>query len=181
MFFEKIKKEHKMITALLMGLGVVIAFVTIIDRLSSLTTPVIDDPDYKHTFKIKWVTFITEDHGAAQIYLHLSSLPDYSDEWEDKPKVIVKWRMTTLSGATYSGTSESKMARPYRTFIFTVREGLEEELGKTHTEKIFINEYRRRIIRETVKLHVEVYHPETEELLDEYEREYDLTKRPANY
>jgi hypothetical protein len=175
--FAGLKKEHIIISWLLLGVGFVVVLFVVGDRLSRLVTPELPTPDYSHTFKIKWISFITLEHGAAQVNLYLSSVPAFSDEWEGKPKVTVKWWLKNLAGETYSGTSEAVLARPYKSFVFTVREALEEELAKVHTEKLIINEARRRIIRETNELHVDVFHPETKALLDSYTQKYKPERR----
>lgn len=169
--FKMIKGDSMMLTGGIMILGIIVAFATILTRLGSCTPP---EPEQRtnFTFKVEDISFITLKQSKAQVKLKLPSLPEFSDEWTDNPKVYIDWRILTRGHEKYSGRSIGLLAPPYDSFIFSIQDDLEAQLGKVHSEQLFIYEYRIRLLRDVTDLWVDIRHPETDEIIDSFHRRY---------
>jgi len=99
------------------------------------------------------ISYIRLKRSAVQVRLKPPYLPDFSEKYTDEPQVIVNWWIKTL--------------------IFSIQDDLEKELRKIHSEQIFINEYRYRIIREITELRVELVHPETGNIEATFTQKYN--------
>lgn len=169
--FKMVKGDNMMLTGGIMIIGIIVAFATILTRLGSCSPP---EPEQRtnFTFKIEDISFITLKQSKAQVKLKLPSLPEFSKEWTKNPQVYVFWRIRTRGFEEYTGRSIGVLTPPYDSFIFSIQDDLEAKLAQFHPEQLFIYEYRIRLLRDVTDLWVEVRHPETEELLDSFHRQY---------
>ncbi len=175
---KPIKKENVKVTFFLLAFGGLVAFFVIMLRLSACFEIPQVEPLYSTKANIDVISYLTLKRSAAQVRFDPPYLPDFSEEFDEKPQVIVNWTIETRAGESFSGKSIGVLAPPYNTFIFSIQDDLEAELSKSHTEQIFINEYRYRILREVTRLYVELVHPETGNIEARYTQIYnpDLRK-----
>lgn len=171
--WKPIRKDNVKVTFFLLAFGGLLAFFVIMLRLSAFFDVPQVQSLYSKKANIDVISYITLKRSAAQVRLDPPYLPDFSNEFDEKPQVIVNWTIETRTGESYTGQSIGVLAPPYNTFIFSIQDDLEAELRKTHTEQIFINEYRYRILLEVTKLHVELVHPETGNIEASYTQTYD--------
>ena len=180
-FFRMIKGDSRMLTMGLLFIGAVLAFYTILDRIEKADSKY-DGQRTDFSFKIDKVSFVTFKQSSAKARLKLPSKPEYSDDFKEAPYVKVKWKAYTRGDEIYEGTTKGTMKPPYDYFVFSIRDHLEKELKKVHTEELIITEYRMRIIYDIVKLELEIYHPETGALLESYTQTYEPeTRRIKNW
>lgn len=175
-FFRMIRDDNMLLTAGLFAVGVILAFVTIISRLSSCEPPT-SEPKTDFRFKVKQISFVALRKSMVEVQLRLPSLPKYSENWQGDPQLKINWSISTRANEKYSGQTMALFRPPYDSFIFSLQDTLEEELTKSHSERMFINEYRFRIIRAITSLHVDIMHPETDEILDSFTQPYDPEQR----
>jgi hypothetical protein len=180
-FFRMIKGDSRMLTMGLLFIGAVLAFYTILDRIEKADSKYAGQrADF--SFKIDKVSFITFKQSSAKARLKLPSKPEFSDDFKEAPYVDVKWKVFTRGDEIYEGNSRGTMKPPYDYFVFSIQEELQNQLKKVHTEELIITEYRMRIIYDIVKLELEIYHPETRELLESYIQTYEPeTRRVKNW
>ena len=171
--WKPIKKDNITISAILLAAGIVIAVVTLFLRLSACFAVPAPEMRISKKANIEVISYITLKRSMAQVRLDPAYLPDFSDSYTDQPQVIVHWTIETRTDESYSGTSIGLLTPPYNTFIFSIQDDLEAELSQVHSEQIFINEYRYRILRELTRLQVRLVHPETGNVEAEYTQEYD--------
>jgi hypothetical protein len=171
--WKPLKKDNIRVSLFLLAFGVLLAFFTIVIRLSSCLE--VPPPQMRYSTKahIDVISYITLKRSAAQVKLDPPYLPKFSEKYAEQPQVIVNWRLETRSGESYSGRSIGVLAPPYNTFIFSVQDDLETALKKYHSEQIFVNEYRYRILRDVTYLHVELVHPETGNIEARFTQKYD--------
>ena len=171
--WKPIKKDNMILSAVLLAAGLIFAVVVIFLRLSACFAVPTPEVLISKKANIDVISYITLKRSMAQVKLNPPYLPDFSEKYQEQPQVIVHWTIETRTNESYSGTSIGVLAPPYNTFIFSIQDDLEAALSKVHSEQIFINEYRYRIIREITKLHVRLVHPETGNEEAEYTQEYD--------
>jgi len=181
--WKMLKKDNRMITSFILAVGFILAFIVIYMRVSSMFQPHISEPIYRKNFvnQIDAISYVELRRSMAQVRLRFPVLPDFSEEWIDRPQVIVTWRAEARSGEKLSGTTMGVLTPPYTSFIFSIQDDLEAELRKVHTEYRIINEYRWRIIREIELLAIELVHPETGEELGRFRQTYNPYERPPDY
>jgi hypothetical protein len=176
--FKLIKGDNQYLTAGLIILAIVVAFVTILVRLSPDEDAAIE-PKTDNPFKIENLSYITLKQSKVQVKLKWASLPQFSESWEQEPQVIVNWRIKTRSGEEFTGRSIGVLTPPYRTFIFSIQDDLEARLQQVHSEQVFVYEYRIRLLRDVTNIWLEITHPETGKVLDTFQRTYDPERRQA--
>ncbi len=176
--WKMIKNHDVKLTALLLGTGVLVVFVTMFVRLGGCLAVQLPEPEYGYTFRVEAISYITLKSSLAEVQLALPSLPEFSQSWTEEPQVIVRWRIRTRADETYEGRSTGVLAPPFSKFIFSIQDDLEAELGRAHSEQIFVNEYRYRIILDVTELQVIIEHAETGEVLDTFTQSYDPEQRP---
>lgn len=175
--WKMIKGDNITLSAMLLAVGLVVAIITIIMRIGSCSLVPEIEPYYSKKLEVDIISYVALKRSMAQVRAVDAYLPDFSENWSDKPRLNVNWRIKTRAGEVYRGKSIAVLNPPYRDFIFSIQDDLDRELEKTHTERIFINEYRYRIIRETTELHVEFIHPETGNVEARYTQRYDPEAR----
>lgn len=173
-FFKFMQGDNKLVTYGLLLIGVLVAFYTIMDRLTDDSSPEILTHD---KLVITEVSFIKLKLGMTEVLLRVPFLPEYSESWQDNPKVRVNWHIFCRGDLEYQGSAMAMLKPPYDRFIFSVQEDLLKELSKYHSERMFLIEDRNRIIREVNRLELAVLHPETGKVLDRFVQLYDPDQR----
>jgi len=171
--FKSLRRDNISVSAFLLAIGIIAVFVTAFIRLSSCLEMPVPKPVYSKKAHIDVISYVRLKRSAVQVRLKPPYLPDFSEKYTDEPQVIVNWWIKTRSGESYSGRSVGVLAPPYSSFIFSIQDDLEKELRKIHSEQIFINEYRYRIIREITELRVELVHPETGNIEATFTQKYN--------
>jgi hypothetical protein len=177
--WKSLSRGNVKVSIFLLSFGVLVAFVTIVLRLSSCFEVPPVQPLYSKKANIEVISYITLKRSAALVRLNPPYLPDFSDKFTEQPQVTVNWTIETRSGESYSGKSIGVLTPPYSTFIFSIQDDLEAALKKYHTEQIFINEYRFRILRDVTKLRVVLVHPETGNIEADFTQTYDPDLRKS--
>lgn len=175
-FFKILKGDSRFLTMGLLFIGAILAFYTILERIEKADSKYADQRS-DFSFKVDKVSFITFKQSSAKVKLKLPSKPVFSDNFQEAPYVNVNWKVYTRGDEIYSGTSKGEMKPPYDYFVFSIQDKLMKELEKVHSEPLIVTEYRMRIIYDIVKLEMEIYHPETKELLESYTETYDPESR----
>jgi hypothetical protein len=167
-----IKGDNVYITFVMVAAAGVLAFFTIMARISSCTPPA-PAARYDYPFAIENVSYITLKQSKAQVLLKVPSLPTFSENWSENPYLYVDWTIQTRAGEKYSGRSLGALVPPYDSFIFSIQDDLEKLLAEVHPEEMFVYEYRLRILREVSEIWLEIKHPETDEVLDSFNRTFE--------
>lgn len=180
-FWKMNKDDHRLVTAVLLSFGIIVAFVSIIFRLGSCFEPPVVEPIYGKTFagNIKDISFITLKGGMAQVLLTRPVRPPFSSSWKGEQYVLVKWRARTMSEDSFAGTSKAVLSPPYDRFYFSIEDNIIEWLKQYHSEPLFISEYRNRIILHINRIDLTILHPETDQILGGIAKEYDPGERHA--
>jgi len=144
--FKSLRRDNISVSAFLLAIGIIAVFVTAFIRLSSCLEMPVPKPVYSKKAHIDVISYVRLKRSAVQVRLKPPYLPDFSEKYTDEPQVIVNWWIKTH---------------------------LEKELRKIHSEQIFINEYRYRIIREITELRVELVHPETGNIEATFTQKYN--------
>lgn len=175
--FKLIKRDNQFITFGLLAFGMLVVVFTIFTRVNACLAPAVSEPRHDFTFKVKGISYIKKKLTMAKVLLHLPSLPEFSENWQQNPQVKVDWVIRTRGDEEYRGTSIGALTPPYDSFIFSLQDDLEAILRRVHSEQLFINEFRSRIVEDVTELFVEIRHPETGVLLDSFRQKYNPEER----
>jgi hypothetical protein len=176
-FMKLINKDNHFITFGLLAVGFVIVVLTLFFRVSACLAPTVSEPRHDYTFKVKALSYIKKRMTLTKVLLQLPSLPTFSENWKENPQVYVYWTIKTRGDEEFSGRSIGALTPPYDSFIFSLQDDLEAKLRTVHSEQLFVNEVRSRIIDDVIEMYVEIRHPETNELLDTFRQKYNPEER----